>query len=475
MRSCSVGQRDDSSLQQRRSPRGGAPLPAVVPASTTAVLTDQISRFLAEVVAELEASMPPEHGPGRPRLLASLCLWGGVLVQTLTGGGSQRALWRRLTTRGLWHFPALALSDQAVYRRLDREAQQPGPTPLARLFARVTAVLAPRLAPFADATLAPFASDVVALDETTLDQVQRWLPDLRGTPAGASALLPGKLGGVFDLRRQQWRTIEYVAAVQQHCSQAAPSLVEALARGTLVVADLGYFGFRWFDALTQRGLWWVSRLQRQTRYTVAHVHYQAGDTFDGLVWLGGRPRNQAGSLVRLVTFAHGDTVYRYLTNVRDPALLPLHEVARLYQRRWDIELAFLLVKQQLGLAMLWSAKPYLALQQAWAVLTIAQIVQALRLEIAGRAGVEVYDVSLALLVADAPQYAADGLDPVAVFVAEGRRLGYIRPSRRGQNHAPHLAPALLQLPPSDLCTSRAAHYRSPPFADGFVPSANTPD
>lgn len=443
-----------------------------VPETTPAVLTGQIETFLATVVAELDASSPPEHGPGRPRLLASFCLWGGVLVHTLTGGGPQRALWRRLASRGLWHYPAVPLSDQAVYRRLDREAQQPGPTPLARLFAHVTAVLAPRLAPFADATLAPFATAVVALDETTLDQMRRLLPDLRGRPAGDDALVPGKLGGLFDLRQQQWLCVESVDAVHQHCSQAAPALVERLARGTLVLADLGYFGFRWFDALTQRGLWWVSRLQRQTSYTIAHVHYQEGDVFDGVVWLGTRSRNQAGSLVRLVTFPHNGTVFRYLTNVRDPTLLPLHEVARLYQRRWDIELAFLLVKQHLGLAMLWSAKPHLALQQAWAVLTIAQIVQALRLEIAGRAGVDVFDVSLALLVADAPRYAADGLDPVAVFVAEGRRLGYIRPSRRTQNHAPHLAPALLRLPPPDLAVSRPAHYRSPPLPAGFVPPAD---
>jgi hypothetical protein len=452
---------------------GDNAMPEAVPATTPAVLTGQIETFLAEVVAELEAAPPPERGPGRPRLLPSMCLWGGVLLQTLTGGGTQRALWRRLATRGLWHYPALPLSDQAVYSRLDHEAQQPGPTPLARLFARVTAVLAPRLAPFADATLAPFATAVVALDETTLDQLRRLLPDLRGRPAGDDALLPGKLGGLFDLRQQQWLTVEYVAAVHQHCSQAAPALVETLARGTLVVADLGYFGFRWFDALSQRGLWWVSRLQRQTSYTIAHIQYHEGDTFDGLVWLGTRPRNQAGNLVRLVTFPHNGTVLRYLTNVCDPALLPLHEVARLYQRRWDIELAFLLVKQHLGLALLWSAKAHLALQQAWAVLTIAQIVQALRLEIAGRAGVDVYDVSLALLVADAPRYAADGLDPVAVFVAEGRRLGYIRPSRRSQNHAPHLPPALLQRPPPNLVVRRAAQYRSPPFYEGFAQPAQT--
>ena len=30
----------------------------------------------------------------------------------------------------------------------------------------------------------------------------------------------------------------------------------------------------------------------------------------------------------------------YLTNVRDPLQLPIADIARLYARRWDIELAF---------------------------------------------------------------------------------------------------------------------------------------
>ena len=102
--------------------------------------------------------------------------------------------------------------------------------------------------------------------------------------------------------------------------------------------------------------------------------------------------------------------------------MPAAEIARLYARRWDIELAFKLVKRHLGLHLLWSAKPGVVLQQVWAVLTIAQVLQALRLEIAAGAGVDPFEVSLPLLVEYLPLLLARGDDPVAVFVAEGRRL-----------------------------------------------------
>jgi hypothetical protein len=149
-----------------------------------------------------------------------------------------------------------------------------------------------------------------------------------------------------------------------------------------------------------------------------------------LVWLGAYRADRAAHPVRLVQFRHGATLCRYLTNVCDPQQLPLDEIAQLYARRWDIEMAFQLIKQHLGLSLWWSTKDRVIHQQLYAILIIAQIVQALRLEIAGRAGVEVFDVSLPLLVRYLPVFAARGEDPVARFVDDGRLAGFIRPSRR---------------------------------------------
>jgi Transposase DDE domain len=142
----------------------------------------------------------------------------------------------------------------------------------------------------------------------------------------------------------------------------------------------------------------------------------------------------------------------------DPTLLPLHEIARLYARRWDIELAFKLLKRDLKLHLLWSAKPTVLAQQVWATLIIAQVLLALWVEIAGRAEVDVFEVSLALLVEYAPQLAADGQDPIAVFVERGRFARFIRPSRRTRNQAPVIPPEDIIPAPLNLSTSRPARY-----------------
>lgn len=221
-------------------------------------------------------------------------LWAGLLVCVPRGWSSQLALWRLLHVRGVWDFPAVPISDDAVYRRLERA----GDGPLHDLLTAITAELLERAD--RDETLAPFAAEVVALDETTLDPVARHLPALRGVPNGAPALMPGKLAVVFDVRRQLYRHITFSPEFRQNERQLAPSLLAQVPPGSLILADLGYFGFKWFDDLTDAGSWWLSKLRAKTNHTMVHVHYQDGETLDALVWLDAYRADRAKHLVRLI-------------------------------------------------------------------------------------------------------------------------------------------------------------------------------
>jgi hypothetical protein len=421
----------------------------------TSVL-DQVEQFLQTAIADLgvDPKEAARTGPGRPRVLPSLCLWAGLLVCVLRGFSSQLDLWRRLTWQGLWEYPRFPLSDQAIYLRLAKA----GTAPLEALFVQISALLTARIAAYAATDLAPFASQVVAIDETTLDPVARTLPALRGLPAGDDQRLPGKLAAILDLRSQQWIHLEHREYAHENDKVAARGLLAHLQTGALILADLGYFGFAWFDDLTDAGFWWVSRLRAKTSYTVLHAFYDDGTTFDGLIFLGAYRADRAKHAVRLVSFQVGATSRQYITNVTDPTVLSLLDIARLYARRWDIELAFKLIKRELGLHLLWSAKTTIVLQQVWAVLIIAQIFQALRLEIAARAGVDCFDVSLPLLIRYLPQFARDGRDPIAVIVATGGGAGLFRPARRIRIQAPHLSPAHLSPAPPDLVLVRTPRY-----------------
>lgn len=415
-------------------------------------LLDSIESFLQQMVTDVVPIESP--GRGRPRILPALCLWAGLLVCVLRGQTSQLALWRLLTQTGLWLYPRYEVSDQAVYKRLATG----GLEPLQRLFAAITTLLTERLESFALRTLAPFARDVVALDETTLDQVVRSLPSLRQVPEGDVRLLPGKLAALFDVRRQLWRRLVFVPDAQQNEKVLARELVQTLSPGALILCDLGYFGYAWFDWLTDRGYYYISRFRQKTSFVCQHVFYQQGDLFDGIVFLGAYRADRAAHAVRLVQFRVGQHVYRYITNVLDPTVLPIAQLAAAYARRWDIELAIKLIKRHLNLHLLWSAKPVVVQQQVWAVLIISQVLQALRMEIAGRADADPYEVSMQLMIAYLPQLAREGRDPITTFLEIGRTARFIRPSTRTAIEAPDIPPEAMAPVPESLTLWRQPRY-----------------
>jgi hypothetical protein len=197
-----------------------------------------------------------------------MCLWTGVIVCVLRGWNSQLAVRRLLNKQGLWDYPRFPVSDQAIYKRLE----QGGEEPLKEMFRQVSEILQERLAPYAQ-ILATFATEVVAIDQTTLDAVMRHLPLLREVPAGDRRLLPGKLAGIFDIRIQQWKYVEHIENPNQNEKVAAYSLLNHIQRGALILMDLGFFSFEWFDHLTIEGYFWISRLLQKTSYEIIHVYY----------------------------------------------------------------------------------------------------------------------------------------------------------------------------------------------------------
>lgn len=416
-----------------------------------------LETYLCDLVQQLPSLDPAApRGRGRPQILPAMLLWTGVLVTILRQLPSQLALWRLLASQGLWDFPAVAITDDAVYKRLAKD----GPLAMQQLFHQVTEVLV-AASPGAP-ELAPFAQRVVALDQTTLDPVLRRLP-ADDESARRQPVLPGKLATVYDLRHQLFTHVQYVPDPNQNERVLAEALLAQVPPGSLILADMGYFSFPWFDQLTDDGYCWISRIPAKVSTQVIHTFSDDGTTSDRLVWLGAYRADRAKHAVRLVSYQLGTTTLRYLTNLCDPQQVALAEIAQLYARRWDIELAFKLVKRHLGLHLLWSGKDAVLLTQVWAVLLIAQVVHVLRQQIATAAEVDVFDVSEALLIQYLPRYLARDPDGLQTFIREGRRLGFIRPSRRIQIRAPEIPPQTITPAPASLTLHRTPRQSQRPL------------
>src|SRR5205814_7889653 len=103
-------------------------------------------------------------------------------------------------------------------------------------------------------------------------------------------------------------------------------LLAWLVPGTLLLCDLGYFAFEWFDQLTQKGVFFVSRMREGTSFVTHHVLYEGTQNAcrlrESLVYLGKYRANHAAHPVRLIELTWKDRTWRFITNVLDPLQLP---------------------------------------------------------------------------------------------------------------------------------------------------------
>ncbi len=315
-------------------------------------LQDRRGDWIEELVEGLKESLGDERKKkksGRPQQVPWVQIVAGVLLSVLFGMNHYQQLWRRLRRKSLAGFAPISVQDDAIIKRLKNAGTEP--------FERLLKYLGQQ--PVVEGTaqdLASFAPYVVAIDVMTGDQMQRLLKPQRSLKKGDPQLLPGKLAGRYNIRCQQWEVVQWRKEVQANCKVQVMSLLAGLEPGSLVLFDLGYFAFWGFDEPSQQGYDWVSRLREKTSYQLVHVFWRFEGNIDALIWLGVHRADRAGKLVRLVRVWDGEQLHSYISNVLDPHVLSLKEIVQLYARRWDVELAFLLLKEYLGLHQWWCRK-----------------------------------------------------------------------------------------------------------------------
>jgi hypothetical protein len=407
----------------------------------------------------------PRRGRGRPQQVCWIHLWSSLLLCALQGMHSF-ADWRRLVgLQQIGPFAPVWLTRNGLVKRL----LQAGLVPLQELWEMVNVRLAHTGPSGVSAEVAAFATGIFALDETRLDTVGRYLKPLHALSTQDPACFAGKLVGLFDLRNQRWSQWEWRENVQENCRVDMLDFLQELWTGSLLLFDLGYFSFPFFDTLTQRKVWWVSRYRENTSYSIAHVFYRHQEKLDALIWLG-TGKKQARHLIRLVRLGDGIGVRMYLTNVCDPQMLSLGEVAQLYARRWDIEMAFRLLKEYLGMSHWWSSKQELILLQIWVVLILSHIIYALRERMAVASGCNPFEVSVPLLVELLPRLHSTSALQLEQLIQSGRQSGLLRASPRLELSVAGVEQICYQLAPPDLPRQRPGRAPTPRYAPWPKPS-----
>lgn len=316
---------------------------------------------------------PGRRRRGRPEILPMSLVWMGMLVCILHRETSQRTIWRLLTATDVLAGPPIVVSVDAISKQLRRT----GAATMEHLFRLLATEVLVRATP---TRALPFPQ-VVALDESTLDPVAFRLPWARAVPRGSVALLPGKLIATYDVPRYCFRDIQLTDQPQQNERVSVWDMVSRVPVGSPILADLDYFGFRWFGDLTDAGYRYISRWRQGTSYGVEHVLMRHALVIESLGLAGGVPgrSGRASGAPHRGPARRADTVIPHQCD-RSPAAV-LASGARTVSA---LELAFKLAKTDLGLHLIWSTAWNVMLAQLWDVLIIAQIALATQRELAER-------------------------------------------------------------------------------------------
>jgi hypothetical protein len=191
-------------------------------------------------------------------------------------------------------------------------------------------------------------------DGSTLEELRRQLKALR---AERNTVLAGKLMMVVELFSHRPVAMHYDENAKANDKVFGDWLLQTLPKGGLLVFDLGFFNFPWFDQFTETQRYFLTRQREKTAYGRQRLLSQGERYCDEIIQMGQYRSHPCRHPVRMVSVLWGTTWYRYLTNVLDPEQLSAQQVCDLYRRRWRIEDAFCLTKRLLGLAYVWVGDP----------------------------------------------------------------------------------------------------------------------
>ena len=153
------------------------------------------------------------------------------------------------------------------------------------------------------------------------------------------------------------------------------------ARGTILVMDRGFVDFGWFGELNRNGVVFVTRIKTDTRYEIVEHRPVAGNGIisDDVIRLTSpQTRRRYSETLRLVTL---ETVegkrLEFLTN---QMTLAASTIADIYKDRWQIEVFFKLLKQNLRIKSFVGTSANAVWIQIWTALIAMLLIRFLQLK-----------------------------------------------------------------------------------------------
>ncbi len=145
-----------------------------------------------------------------------------------------------------------------------------------------------------------------------------------------------------------------------------------LPKGSIVVMDRGYTDYAWYNQLDSQGIFFVTRLRKNARYRVTgrrKVCKAKGLTSDQTIQLSGTKAANCPIALRRIGYKDTETgnQYYFLTNHFG---LAAATIAEIYKARWQIELFFKWIKQNLKIKTFLGTSRNAVMTQIWIAICV---------------------------------------------------------------------------------------------------------
>ena len=291
---------------------------------------------------EFESIVAKHNGNHRVRALDCWTWFNALLFGQLSGHDSVRAI-ERLFAHQDSKMANMGLGP--VRRSTLADANEVRPVKILEELFQYILKQAYKVAPKKDRRF-KFAGDIFALDSSTIELCIKLCPWARfhHETTGKGAV---KLHTAIDIANDLPQ-FTIITDGRQHDIKVARENI-AFKPNDTVIFDKGYIDYAWMNDLNVGGVNFVTRAKKNCHFKVVEcrkVNRTQGIRADQTIYLGTQRGGQYKGVLRRVSYREPDTGkwLVFLTNNFD---LSAKTICSLYKARWDVELFFKTIKQNL--------------------------------------------------------------------------------------------------------------------------------
>ena len=154
-------------------------------------------------------------------------------------------------------------------------------------------------------------------------------------------------------------------------------------KGSIVAFDRGYADYEWYKTLTDQGVYFVARLKSNAKIRVlkrSKVVSGSGVTSDQTIEFTGVMASKRCPIpLRRIGYRDAETGKRYVF-ITNNFSLAASTVARIYKSRWQIELFFKWIKQNLKIKSFMGTSKNAVMTQIWIALCVYLLIAYLKFQ-----------------------------------------------------------------------------------------------